>query len=302
MASSPAFGPVQPVLPSSQILSDEGSEGLTCSSNNNRLDSSTHRFTSDCDDKTFCSAAVNGTCQPRECRRDEFPFGFQADDVLPPLCSDGSFCPDEGDGCKDLVAVGQPCQLNRDDQCAPPDNWEELSSPQNFNGSLCLQSTCVYANATLGQSCILDSTAYIDIGPDSQHYTNVITRHNCQTPQFYCDPDAKQCMPTLNVGETCVADQECSTYNCDPSGVCMVPPEVPLRVATWQYALTIVVLFAAMASVVVMLVMVHQRIRLRRYAEIREYYDEQLSLRRTMFALHAAADEQQLEEKRSLRY
>ena len=118
-------------------------EGSPCSTANNRIDKLSHRFMDDCDDKTFCSGSVNGSiCVPKRCRTDVFPFGYKIGDVLPPLCDTGSFCPDEGAGCKPLVEVGQPCQLNQDRQCAPPPNWQELASDWNFNGSLCLGSFC----------------------------------------------------------------------------------------------------------------------------------------------------------------
>jgi len=117
-------------------------EGSPCSTANNRIDRLSHRFIDDCDDKTFCSASVDGTCIPKRCRTDVFPFGYKDGDVLPPLCDSGSFCPDEGGGCRPLVGVGQPCQLNQDRQCAPPSNWQELGSDWNFNGSLCLGSAC----------------------------------------------------------------------------------------------------------------------------------------------------------------
>jgi hypothetical protein len=119
-------------------------EGGACSSLKNHLDPLNHRFISNCDDLTYCSDSVNGTCLKRGCRRDEFPFGYSnTDPFLPPLCSAGTFCPDEGDSCKPLVGVGGPCQLNRDEQCAPPPDWEDLAGPQNFNGSVCLHFQCM---------------------------------------------------------------------------------------------------------------------------------------------------------------
>ena len=120
-------------------------EGSSCSANNNHLDVASHKFVSECTDQTFCSHSVNGTCIPRLCRRDEFPFGYD-DHPLPPQCDEGSFCPDEGDGCKPLAAVGHPCQMNRDEQCAPPLDWMDLASPRNFNGSICLHSICAYGS------------------------------------------------------------------------------------------------------------------------------------------------------------
>lgn len=130
------------VLLVAPVIAQFSDLGFGCSTANDRLDPSSHRFTSDCDDNTYCSA-TNGTCQPRLCRRDEYPFGFLPGDPIPPLCPLGAYCPDEGSGCLPLAPAGAACQLNRDDQCAPPKNWVSLADHQNFNGSLCLHSTCV---------------------------------------------------------------------------------------------------------------------------------------------------------------
>ena len=118
-------------------------QGGSCSTNNSHLDPATHKLITDCDDKTFCSGATDGTCQPKQCRRDEFPFGFDPGDALPPMCPRGSFCPDEGNGCQSLLPVGATCELNRDDQCSPPPSADELASSENDDGAICLQSTCM---------------------------------------------------------------------------------------------------------------------------------------------------------------
>lgn len=127
------------------VIAGSVPEGGACTTDDDHIDPSSQRFLSDCDEKTFCSAQTNGTCKPKLCRRDEFPFGFQIGDVLPPLCPRGFFCPDQGSGCQELTLVGRPCQLNRDDQCAPSPEFASFSSNQNFNGSLCLQSICTCA-------------------------------------------------------------------------------------------------------------------------------------------------------------
>lgn len=126
-------------------------QGGPCSVTNNHLDQSSHKLISECTDQTFCSTAENGTCLPRRCRRDEFPFGFDIEHSLPPLCADGSFCPDEGSGCQPLASVGTPCQLNRDEQCAPPPDWKDLTNSQNFNGSICLRSICAYVSPVVNK-------------------------------------------------------------------------------------------------------------------------------------------------------
>lgn len=123
-------------------LSSTNSTG-TCSSNNTIFDPSNHKLVSQCSDHTFCSSPINGTCIPRLCRRDEFPFGYDPGEALPPLCPQVSFCPDDGSGCRPLVSVEAPCEPNRDEQCSPPLDWQDLASFQNYNGSICLKSTCM---------------------------------------------------------------------------------------------------------------------------------------------------------------
>ena len=202
----------------------------TCSSNNTIFDPSTHKLVSQCSDHTFCSAPINGMCIPRLCRRDEFPFGYGPGEAPPPLCPQGSFCPDDGSGCRPLVSVGAPCEPNRDEQCSPPLDWQDLASYQNYNGSICLKSTCMcvkswnfivvciavlkevtcrYANITLGQSCIVDNTTYTDTGPNGEQYMFTVMRDNCRSPQFYCDPGSSVCQRTKAVGMACQLDSEC---------------------------------------------------------------------------------------------
>lgn len=120
-------------------------ESSPCSTDKNRIDPFSHKYLNDCDEKTFCSGAIDGICTLKTCRSDEFPFGYKDGDYLPPLCPIGTFCPDEGSGCQPLTPVGASCQLNKDDQCAPPPNWQQLASNQNANGSLCFDSVCTYA-------------------------------------------------------------------------------------------------------------------------------------------------------------
>ena len=92
--------------------------GEPCSQSNSRLQIGTYQFWSECNSKTFC--ASNSTCAYKGCRKDEFPFGYdaRADDV-PPKCARGSFCPDEQDNCLPVQPVGSACQLNRDGMFTP---------------------------------------------------------------------------------------------------------------------------------------------------------------------------------------
>lgn len=264
-------------------------EGGSCSIDNYHVDSTTKKFITDCDDKTFCSGSVNGTCTLKKCRRDEFPFGYNLGDSLAPLCSPGSFCPDDGSGCQPLLDAGKKCDLNRDEQCKQPPNWDKLASYLNSNGSLCLESVCRYANATLGQRCILDNTTYIDPGPNGKQISRTIFRDNCRTPALFCDQTYLQCLPAKPLGFPCFRDQECLTFNCDEE-ICVEPPETPLRVNPWQTAVTTVCILLAMSATCTTLVLVHKRQKMVHYRELREYYHEQLSLRRDIISLHSGSE------------
>jgi hypothetical protein len=49
--------------------------------------------------------------------------------ALPPLYDSGTFCPDDGSGCRLVQSiVDGPCELGRDEQCAQPGNLSTTSS------------------------------------------------------------------------------------------------------------------------------------------------------------------------------
>ncbi|KAH9987314.1 hypothetical protein BJV74DRAFT_774147 [Russula compacta] len=248
--------------------------GKACSIASNRLDPRTRRFISDCDSQTFCSGIVNGTCISRRCRREEFPPGYHTNQTVPPLCGVGSFCPDEGDACRPLVAVGQPCQFNRDDQCAPS-NIPELADYHNFDGSICLHSICTYANVTEKQPCIFELSTYVDIDASGLGFLNTIVRDNCQTARLFCDTTTQVCERRRLVGQQCQYHRDCQSYNCFQN-MCSSSPEEPFRVASWQYAVTTLAVILAMVATCIMLVMMHRRHRLKHYQEVYDYCDEQM--------------------------
>ncbi|KAH9003021.1 hypothetical protein EDB86DRAFT_3063036 [Lactarius hatsudake] len=263
--------------------------GKACSVASNHLDPRTKKFTSDCDAQTFCSGTVNGTCVPRQCQRDEFPFGYSVNQTQPGLCPEGSFCPDEGDTCRPLVAAGQACQFNRDDQCAPPD-IPGLADYHNSNGAVCLNSICTYANLTEKKPCTFELSTYEGISAAGVGFTNSIVRDNCQTALHFCNTATKVCEPLRSVGQQCQYHRDCKSalklkrvtgnqYNC-VQNVCASPPEEPVEVTLGQYATTTVAIILAMAATCIMLVVMHRRHRLQRYEEIRDYCDEQISISR----------------------
>ncbi|KAH9960885.1 hypothetical protein BC827DRAFT_1260663 [Russula dissimulans] len=259
--------------------------GRPCSASSNRLDPRTRRFISDCDAQTFCSGNINGTCVPRQCRHEEFPVRYHANQTAPALCPVGSFCPDEGDACRPLVAVGQPCQFNRDDQCAPS-NIPGLADFHNFDGSVCLRSICTYANVTEKQSCIFELSTYPGIDDSGLAYVNTIVRDNCETARFFCNTTTQVCESLQTVGQPCRYHRDCKSYTCFRK-LCASPPEEPFLVAVWHYAVTTLAVFLAMAAICIMLVMIHRRHRLKHYQEISDYCDEQVRLRQSALGLRA---------------
>ncbi|KAF8591219.1 hypothetical protein K439DRAFT_1381207 [Ramaria rubella] len=286
-------------------LAGNVARGGNCTISNNHLDPATHKLLTDCNDKTFCTP--QSICEPRQCRKDEFPFGYDPGESLPPMCPQGQYCPDEGDACKPLSGIGQSCQLNRDDQCAPPPTPQSVesqpagsfaqtplaisgASPMNADGSICLHLICMYANATLGSPCITDSTIYVGSGPKGEKFSAMVSRDNCISPGLYCNNTSSICQKSQELGQACQTDLECESYNCSVQNICTVPPETPVKVPAWQYAsrsfapdLTLCLLIknVAMVGTCVILVLTHKRHRKQRYAEIREYYHEQLG-----YAIH----------------
>ena len=59
--------------------------------------------------------------------------------VLPELCSSGSFCPDDGSGCRPQSGVGGSCELGRDEQCGASTS----STTDEPDVPICLHLTCM---------------------------------------------------------------------------------------------------------------------------------------------------------------
>lgn len=106
--------PLTLIFLASCALVDAGTanHGDNCTTTDSRLQTGTFQFFSDCNSVNYC--AQNGTCLPKGCRKDDFPFGYKLGAHVPDKCPDTQFCPDEADVCQDLLTVDSPCQLNRD--------------------------------------------------------------------------------------------------------------------------------------------------------------------------------------------
>ncbi|KAH7341523.1 hypothetical protein B0J17DRAFT_646917 [Rhizoctonia solani] len=262
-------------------------KGEPCDPTRNRLNAETRKFSSDCDAMTFCSA--EGVCQPKGCRRDEFPFGYNPDVTLPPMCPKDQFCPDEEDRCLPFMQPGSTCQLNRDDQCQPPSDRPELEDGYLTNrGAICFKYACQYANITLGQACEVENTVYVGYANGGQQFYNIISRDRC-APKFWCNAQSGVCEPKAPLGVACSAHKQCESYTCNTDNICAEPPGTPLRIQLWQYVVTGAGIIFLMAGMSIALFMAHKRSRAKKLGEIRAYFREQTSYRNSIIFMHTTA-------------
>ncbi|GJJ06569.1 hypothetical protein Clacol_000762 [Clathrus columnatus] len=223
------------------------------------------------------------------CRRDEFPLGYAQDAVLPPKCPPGQFCPDEGDACQPLLPVGSPCQLNRDDECAPPPNFKELANKDfNHNGSVCINFQCFWANATLNEACEDEQMPYIAFGSGNEEFIYVVSRGNC-VPGLYCDAAKKTCLQQKLFGDSCTADKECQSNNCLPSLTCGVSPQAPKHFAIWVYIVVGLGIIGGMVGTLVGLYLLHRRTREEEREKRTQYWREQNAFRQNILQMRDTA-------------
>jgi len=269
--------------------------GQACELGTNRLQLGSFQFYSDCDSQTYCNSS--SLCDKRQCRRDDFPFGYSQDSGgIPDKCPKGQFCPDEEDKCQPLLSVGSPCQLNRDDQCEAPSEFSELADHSNrgynFNGSVCLNNVCMWANVTVGLACVVENTAYIGYGVEGNatEFINIVSRGNCRLG-LYCDAQSKVCVQNKGRNEACTADKECESYNCLKSGVCGLPADTPNRFPAWVYVLVVFGIFGGMFGTLYGMYIWHRRQRDRDREKRVQYWREQKAFRDNILQMRDTANE-----------
>ncbi|KAF5355048.1 hypothetical protein D9756_005241 [Leucocoprinus leucothites] len=250
--------------------------GGQCNQGNNRLQTGTYQFWSECTATNYCSD--EGKCTPKGCRRDDFPFGYAQDShIIPDKCPRGQFCPDEGTACQALLPVGSPCQMNRDDQCEAPPNFKELADTTgrglNSNGSVCLNNVCMWANVTLQNPCVVENTAYIayEIGGE---FIDIVSRGNCATG-LYCDSVQKVCLNEKALGEQCDGDKECISWNCQADGTCGRPAAEPRHFGIYVYILVALGIFGGMFGTLIGLFCFHRKQRDTEREKRMQYWKEQ---------------------------
>jgi len=265
----------------------------SCDLGTNRLQLGSYQFYSDCDSQTYCSQ--DSICKKRNCRRDDFPFGYsQGSDAIPDKCARGLFCPDEEDACQPLLPVGSPCQLNRDDQCEAPPNFSELADRSNrgynFNGSICLNNVCMWANVTLGLPCEVENTPYIGYGftGETNEFINIVSRGNCRLG-LYCDAKSKVCVQTKAINDGCAADKECDSYNCLAPGVCGPPADTPNHFPAWVYVIVVFGIIGGMVGTLWGMYILHRRQRDREREKRIQYWREQNAFRQNILQMRDTA-------------
>ncbi len=194
---------------------------IRCSPKNTKLNPSTHKLISECGAQAFCLDALGslsnstgqGVCVSRLCRGDQYPYGYArfggqsggaaevpltnvkgkllpvGDDderlqsMLPPMCPEGSFCPDRGSGCQPKVESGGACELARDEQCRNPPTDVELPAG-SLNRAVCLNSKCVFVPCSLTSYLFITFFSYLSTcrqarHPDSQRPVHIRKYHLC---------------------------------------------------------------------------------------------------------------------------
>lgn len=274
------------VLGATSVLAGNATEGQGCSQSNTYLTPGSFQLNTDCDPMTFCNAG--GTCEKKKCRKDEFPFGYGDTEfkALPDMCGQGKFCPDEEDACQDWLPVGAACQLNRDDECEPaPDS--SLATRDNHRGAICLNYTCMWANVTVGQPCVVENTAYIAYSTAGE-FINIVSRGNCRTG-LYCDAAQKICIATQDFGAACTADKECTSGNCLDNLTCGVSTDAPRKLGVWVYVVVGIAIVGGMLLTVGTLFMFHRKARDEMRQQREQYWREQAALRQNILQMRETA-------------
>ncbi|KAJ7346526.1 hypothetical protein DFH08DRAFT_779901 [Mycena albidolilacea] len=271
------------------VNAGSANKGDPCNQKDSRLQTGTFQFFSDCNSVTYCAA--NNTCVLKGCRRDEFPFGYEKGSHLPDKCPAGQFCPDEADECQDLLPVDSACQLNRDDECAPPPNADQLRDTTNrglnVDGAVCLNNVCMWANVTADQTCVVENTGYIAYGASGE-FIDIVSRGNCIVG-LYCDAVSKQCKQEKALGEACTADKECSSWNCLASGTCGVDTSVPKHVGTGVYVAVGVGIFGGIFGTLLGLFFLHRRQRDQEREKRMQYWREQNAFHQNLLQMRQTA-------------
>jgi hypothetical protein len=168
-----------------------------------------------------------------------------------------------------------------------PDSCQ--NADQSTHPVLCLQGLCRLASAALGQTCIIDSTAYLGYNETGHQVIATVTRDDCQVG-LYCDETTLQCTEEKTVGSSCVDNRECIDFNCNADlKICQVAPQSVHKVPAWSWGLIALLILIGLLSSVFSLHQLHLRHRVDRSEEIDQFFSEQWNYRNSILSMHSAA-------------
>jgi len=146
----------------------------------------------------------------------------------------------------------------------------------------------MFANVTLGQTCVVEQMPYIAYGSDNLEFIYVVSRGNCRSG-LYCDASAKQCMQEKAFGVACTADKECQSNNCLPNLTCGVPPQAPKHFGTWVYIVVGLGILFGMLGTLVGLYLLHRKSREEEREKRTQYWREQNAFRQNILQMRDTA-------------
>ncbi|CDS12469.1 hypothetical protein LRAMOSA04663 [Lichtheimia ramosa] len=206
----------------------------------------------------YCDPASN-TCKYRGCTNSDYLAGWDTNThPFPSRCTGNTYCPDDNSQCKERIAPGGRCELQRDDECAG-------------TNPICLNSTCYVKAAPLGGSCGADITMYVTYDADNYAIQQTIVRDNCTTGT-YCVND--RCIDSKDLGAQCEQDRECISEYCSTDGVCVNGPDVFHTIPNWLWGVVGAAIVIFILVVLVLLWFLHRYQSKKERAKIAKFFGD----------------------------
>eukprot|EP00919_Chromeraceae_sp_WS-2016_P066796 GHVR01158002.1.p1 GENE.GHVR01158002.1~~GHVR01158002.1.p1 ORF type:complete len:214 (+),score=11.66 GHVR01158002.1:286-927(+) len=144
-----------------------------------------------------------------------------------------------------------------------------------------------WANVTAGNACTVENTAYIAYA-GSNEFIDVVSRGNCVVG-LYCDSQQLVCMQSRAIGESCDADKQCQTFNCQNNGVCGESADSPNHFGIWLYVVVGIGIFGGMFATLITLFILHRRQRDVEREKRLQYWREQNAFRQNIMQMRETA-------------
>jgi hypothetical protein len=145
----------------------------------------------------------------------------------------------------------------------------------------------MWANATVGNNCTVENTAYVGYSPTGEFH-NVVSRGNCRVG-LYCDAKSSTCFQNKLLGETCDADKECDSFNCMSTGVCGESAATPHHFGIYVYILVGLGIIGGMTGTLLGLFFTHRKQREVERAKRAQYWREQNAFHQNLMNMRETA-------------